>query len=397
MAKINANLLKISRKYIFPVIEEKMQALKEREKNISIVNMGVGDICLPLAPTVAEALKAATDEMKLSPHGYGPAEGYSFLREKLAEEYGSVGISPDEIFITEGINTALCQMEELFSLEECVAISDPSYPVYFDSNVMVGRSNITLIPCKEENGFLPKPPKEKHFDMIYLCSPHNPTGVAMNRKQLKEWVDYARSHRAIIFFDAAYEAFITSEDVPRSIYEIEGAKEVALEFRSFSKGAGFTGLRLGYVTVPKQLSLSFENQSLALHKYWKMRQNTKTNGVSYPLQKAALACLSGEGKMETRSQVAHYQRQATKIKSSLQKMGFTCFGGIDSPYIWWKVPFGTSWEFFDYLLNTLKIVAIPGVGFGSSGEGYIRLSAFVTDHTAEQAITRLEGISCNTK
>lgn len=396
MANINANLLKISRKYIFPVIEEKMRSLKEKEGDVSILNMGVGDICLPLSPAVAEALKEAAEEMKHLPYGYGPAEGYLFLREKIAADYGNCSIAADEIFITDGINSSLTQMEELFSLEERIAIFDPSYPAYFDSNVMAGRGQISLLPCTEQNGFIPKPPKE-HFDIIYLCSPSNPTGVAMTRSELEAYVAYAKEHDAVILFDGAYEAFVASKDVPKSIYEIEGAKEVALEFRSFSKGAGFTGLRLGYVVVPKAISLKFGNEKVSLHKYWKMRQNTKTNGVSFPIQRAALASLSGQGLRETREQVKHYKTQAKQIGDALKSKGFEIYGGIDSPFIWWKVPFGTSWEFFDYLLHTLKIVAIPGVGFGNSGEGYIRLSSFITSATTKEAISRLEGITCNMK
>jgi len=399
MTKINSNLLKISRKYIFPVIEEKIKNLKYREKDADIINMGIGDVSLPLAPTVAKAIKDSVSEMEVTPYGYGPAEGYPFLRDKIVEmEYKSYKITADEIFISEGINLALCQMEELFSLDQKVAITDPTYPVYFDSNIMSGRTSITLLPCVEEHNFFPCVPKNEHFDIIYLCSPNNPTGVAMTRAQLQKWVDYALDHNAIIFFDAAYEAFITSEDVPKSIYEIENAEKVAVEFRSFSKSAGFTGLRLGYTIVPKSIMLTFEDQKIPLNNYWKIRQNTKNNGISYPIQKGGLASLYGDGLKETTAQTQHYLTQAKKLKQALIDSGFTCYGGIDSPYIWWKIPPSTtSWEFFDYLLNTLKIVSIPGSGFGKSGEGFVRLSAFVLHTLNEKAISRIQGIPCNMK
>lgn len=378
MVTLNSDFQKITKQYLFPLIDEKKAELLGREPDAQLINMGIGDISLPLAPSVVQGLENAAREMGERPFGYGPAEGYAFLRERIVEvEYGAYGIGAEEVFVSEGINSDLCAIEELFDRDQHVAVLDPTYPVYGDISVMAGRHNITKIPCIEEHGFLPQVPKGEKFDLIYLCSPNNPTGVAMTYDNLREWVEFARVNQSVIFFDAAYAGFITSKDVPKSIYEIEGAEEVAIEFRSFSKSAGFTGLRLGYCVVPKKISKS-------LYDIWVLRQNTKTNGTSYPVQRAGLSALSEQGQKECAEQVRSYQRQGEVIKKSLEELGFTCLGGKDSPYIWWKIPSGNSWDFFDKLLNELKIVAIPGVGFGECGEGFIRLSSFVTEATVEK-------------
>ncbi len=391
MALINENLLKISRKYLFPIIEEKRDLLKSRVSDDEFVDLGVGDISMPIAPSIVAGLKEAADEVGEKVIGYGPYQGYSFLREAIAKvEYNLVEISPDEIFVSEGINADICGMQELFSTNSKVGIMDPTYPVYLDLNIMAGREQIIKIPLTSENHFIPEPPNER-LDFVYLTSPSNPTGVAMTRTDLKKWIDWAKEVECVIFFDAAYASFIQSADVPKTIYEIEGARDVAIEFRSFSKSAGFTGIRLGYCVVPKELEIkSTDGRNFNLNKLWLNRQSVKTNGVSYPIQKAGLAALSPKGISECNEQVFCYLKGAMKIRKSLEKMGFRCVGAINSPYIWWEVPGGDSWEWFDRLLNVCSIVSIPGEGFGSFGEGYIRLSGFVTPDEADRAVKNLE-------
>ncbi len=374
MTKVNPNFQLLQREYIFPIIDEKLAAYS----NLEIVNFGVGDIAYPLSKTVALAIKNAVDEMT-SPegmHGYGPSTGYDFLKEKIiACEYENYGFTKDEIFISDGINTDISNILELFHPETHVAIPDPAYPVYLDTALMSGKK-ITLLPCRKENQFSPDFPKES-VDVIYLCSPSNPTGMALTAEVLEKWVAYALEHEAIILFDGAYEAFITEKNIPKSIYEIEGAKDVAVEFRSFSKSAGFTGLRCAYSVVPK---------NLFLYPLWKVHQNTKSNGVAYPIQRGAVAALS-----EGSNNVATYLKEAKRIVDCLNDLGYTCHGGINSPYIWWEVPKPyTSWGFFDYLLETCQILAIPGVGFGKHGEGYIRLSAFSRSENTTAGIKSLK-------
>jgi len=386
MVRLNTHFKKLKREYVFPIIERKLAEAREKHPHLSVVNLGVGDIALPLVPSVAKAICDATQEMttKSGMRGYGPSEGYSFLKEAISTVSYAGMIDPDEIFISEGTNGDSTNIQELFSSKNKIGIPDPTYPAYLDSAIIGGRlSKVTLLPCTEENGFCPVPPHE-HLDVIYLCSPNNPTGVAMTRAQLKAWVDYAKREKAILLLDNAYEAFVTSPEVPRSIYEIEGAKDVAIEFRSFSKSSGFTALRCAYTVVPKALENGLMN------KLWLKRQSIKYNGVSYPIQRAAQASLSPQGLKETKAQVQHYLEQGKILSTGLNQLGFSCVGGKDAPYIWWKAPSGkTSWEFFDEILEKCQLISIPGRGFGQHGEGYIRLSTFTTSDLAKLALDRL--------
>lgn len=369
MVKVNPHYARVEREVIFPIIEEKLKSFEGED----LINLGVGDVCLPLAFDVAQTFSAAMVEMSRTPIGYGPAEGYPFLRDAIGQEYKNYAIGVDEIFISDGINTDLANICDILDPNVVVATVDPGYPVFGDTALMAGKKLIKL-PCIEEHGFIPQLPKE-HVDVIYLCSPGNPTGVAMNRDDLKMWVDYANEHEALILFDAAYADFITSDEVPRSIYEIEGATSVAIEMRSFSKGAGFTGLRCSYSVIPKATNLTH---------LWKKRQNTKYNGCSYPTQRGAYTALKSA---QAKAQVQAYSICAKNLKEVL---GENVFGGIDSPYLWWKVPDGqTSWDFFDELLNEHQILGIPGSGFGDCGEGFLRLSAFTTQENIDKIRLRL--------
>lgn len=393
MVKGNFNFNRLKRAYIFPVIEEKIVKLKSSCPNIDIINMGVGDIALPLAPSIGKAIQEAIQEMTEGKnlYGYGPSEGYSFLREIISKnDYSKLPVSPEEIFISDGINTDIVNILDLFHPSNSVAIPDPAYPAYLDSNLLHGRTkNIYTMPCTLETGFIPSPP-DIHCDILYLCSPHNPTGVAMNKEQLQAFVDYALKHNSILLFDSAYEAFITSPNTPKSIYEIPGAEKVAIEFRSFSKTAGFTGLRCSYTIIPKQVKARFGKKTLSLHALWKNRQSIKFNGLAYPIQKGAAACFSPQGKEEIQKQVTSYLEQAKRIKEELTKANQLCFGGTDSPYIWWKAKDGlSSWDFFTLLLTKCQLISIPGVGFGKYGEGYVRLSAFSTPEKTTKALERI--------
>ncbi len=387
MARLNSYYKKLKREYIFPIIEHKLIELKKKSPNTTTINLGIGDIALPLAPSIAHAICLATQEMTTPQgfKGYGPSDGYLFLKEAIVKhQYSNLGISPDEIFISDGTNTDTANIQELFSLNNTVGILDPTYPVYLDTNIMAGRSSkILLLPCTQDNNFCPVPPQE-HCDMIYLCTPNNPTGVALTKSQLTEWVAYAKRENATLLIDNAYEAFITSPDVPKSIFEIEGAKDVAIEFRSFSKSAGFTGLRCAYTVLPKTVHQG------KLYPLWKKRQSTKSNGVSYPIQKGAEAVFLPQGKQETQSQVQAYLAEAKRLKQGLLTMGYTCFGGEDSPFIWWKTPDNlSSWKFFDHLLDKCQIISVPGSGFGKHGEGYVRLSAFTTPELSTLALEKI--------
>lgn len=393
MAKINPNYQKLRTEYIFPVIEQKLADLKKRLPKASIVNLGIGDIAQPLAPAITTAICSAVQEMgeESSLRGYGPSEGYDFLRLAIAKnEFAHLGISPDEIFISDGANSDTANIQELFGMSNAIGITDPTYPVYLDTSVMAGRgSKILFLPCTEKTGFLPVPPKE-HCDLVYLCSPSNPTGVAFTRKELAAWVAYAKKEGAILLYDNAYVAFITSPDVPHSIFEIEGAKAVAIEFRSFSKSAGFTGLRCAYTILPKTVHAHLGRKMISLHTLWKRRQNTKSNGVAYPIQRGAEAVFTKQGQKETKAQVKSYLTQAALLRKGLISLGYKCFGGVDSPYIWWKAPKGlSSWEFFDLLLEKCHLISVPGKGFGPSGEGYVRLSCFTSPAIAKEALKRI--------
>ena len=402
MIKVNENYLNLQDSYLFSTIAKKVAEFQEKNPDKKIIKLGIGDVTLPIAPKVIEAIHKAADEMavKESFRGYGPEQGYDFLREKIVEfDYKKRGIDieKDEIFVSDGAKCDTANIQELFDKDNVIAITDPVYPVYLDTNVMAGRSGkfneetgkfekVVYMPVKAENNFIPEFPKEK-VDMIYLCLPNNPTGTVLNKEELKKWVDYTIENEAIILFDSAYEAFISEENVPHSIYEIEGAKKVAIEFRSFSKTAGFTGVRCAYTVVPKELKIG----DISLNKLWNRRQCTKFNGVPYITQRAAEAVYTEEGQKQIKENIAYYMNNAKIIREGLKEAGYTVYGGINAPYIWLKVPNGmTSWEFFDKLLEEKNIVGTPGSGFGPSGEGYFRLTAFGSLENTMEAIERIK-------
>lgn len=407
MSYINEYFLDLQQNYLFSTVAKKVENFTKLHPEKSVIKLGIGDVTLPLAKTVVEAMKKAVEEMgtKEGFMGYGTEQGYAFLREKIAEEeYAKrgVSISADEIFISDGSKCDCGNIVDIFARENKIAITDPVYPVYVDSNVMAGRAgkwnentgmyeNIVYLPVTAQNDFKPELPKEK-VDMIYLCFPNNPTGTTLDKAELKKWVEYAKENRAVILYDAAYEAFITEENLPHSIYEIEGAKEVAIEFKSFSKTAGFTGVRCAYVVVPEQVKgYTKEGKEESLKKLWNRRHCTKFNGVSYIVQRGAEAIYTPEGRKEVEQNIAYYLENAHYIKENLKRMGFTVFGGENAPYIWLKIPDGfTSWEFFDTLLEKANVVGTPGSGFGSHGEGYFRLTGFGTKENTVEAIRRIE-------
>ncbi len=407
MAKINENFLELQESYLFSTVAKKVAKYTEENPSKKIIKLGIGDVTKPIAKACIEALHKAVDEIGTSSgfKGYGPEQGYDFLRKAIVEnDYKSRGIeiSEDEIFVSDGAKCDCGNIVDIFSKNNKVAITDPVYPVYLDTNVMSGRSgkynkekgiyeNIVYLPVTAENNFIPEIPKEK-VDMIYLCFPNNPTGTTLSKEELKKWVDYAKQNKAIILYDAAYEAFITEEDIPHTIYEIEGAKDVAIEFKSFSKTAGFTGVRCAYVVVPKQLmAYTEEGKAETLNKLWNRRTCTKFNGVSYIVQRAAEATYTPEGKKQIKENINYYMENAKIIKQGLETAGFTVYGGVNSPYIWLKVPEGiTSWEFFDKLLEEVNVVGTPGSGFGPHGEGYFRLTAFGTKENTIEAIERIK-------
>ena len=399
---LNEEFQKIPSSYLFSDIAKKVGKYQETHPDQQVLRLGIGDVTLPLAPAVVAALHEAVDEQASSETfaGYGPEQGYGFLREAIAEgEYGVIGVSvdPDEIFVGDGAKSDTGNIQELFSVDASVAVADPVYPVYVDSNAMAGRlgeyrdgtwSNLTYLSCTEANGYKPPFPSE-HVDLIYLCYPNNPTGTTLTRSELEGWVDYARRNGSIILFDAAYRAFITDDSIPRSIYEIEGAREVALEFGSFSKTAGFTGLRCSWTVVPKELQV----EGVSLHAMWNRRQSTKFNGTPYVVQKAATAIYTPEGRVQVQEAIDYYLRNAALIRDALLGSGIEAVGGDNSPYVWFKCPGGMdSWEFFDYLLNNAQIVGTPGVGFGPAGEGQFRLSAFGSFETTSEAVRRLQAL-----
>ncbi|MBQ7526278.1 MAG: LL-diaminopimelate aminotransferase [Bacteroidaceae bacterium] len=383
---INENFLKLSESYLFTEIARKVNAYKEEHPKADIISLGIGDVTQPLAPAVIEALHKATDEMAsaASFRGYGPERGYDFLREAIVRNdfrARGIDIEADEVFVSDGAKSDTGNFQELLSRECVVAVTDPVYPVYIDANTMAGRE-IVKLPCTAENGFVPELPG-KHVDVIYLCYPNNPTGTTLTKEQLKMWVDYAIGENALIFYDAAYEAYIQSKDVSHSIYEIPGAKQCAVEFHSYSKTAGFTGIRCGYSIVPKALRLP-------LNKLWNRRQSTKFNGTSYLAQRAAEAIYTSEGKTQIKTTIAYYMENARMMREALTEMGFKVYGGLDAPYLWVSTPDSmTSWEFFDWMLHSAHVVCTPGVGFGAQGEGYVRLTAFGTHENTEKALRRI--------
>jgi LL-diaminopimelate aminotransferase len=405
MAFINENFIKIPATYLFSEIAKRVSQLQQENPKADIIRMGIGDVTLPLPDASVDAMVVAAEEQRSAStfRGYGPEQGYDFLREAIRNNDFlplGVDIATDEIFVSDGAKSDTGNIGDIFSADNIVAITDPSYPVYVDTNAMAGRAgepgetgawtNLVYLPCNEENNFVPALPTQK-VDIIYLCYPNNPTGTTLTREQLKVWVDYARANKAIILFDAAYEAFITEEDVPHSIYEIEGALEVALEFRSFSKTAGFTGTRCGYTVVPKTVMAHTQSgEAVPLNKLWNRRHTTKFNGTSYVVQRAAEATYSAEGKKQVRALISYYMENARLIREGLQKAGYAVYGGVNAPYIWTKAPEGlSSWEYFDYLLKEKNIVCTPGAGFGASGEGYVRFSAFGNRDRIVEAMKRI--------
>ena len=405
MFKVNENYLKLPGSYLFSNIAKKVSAYKAANPDKNIISLGIGDVTQPLAPAIIDSLHAAVDEMAVKEtfKGYAPDLGYEFLRSAIAKnDYAARGveIAIDEIFVSDGAKCDSGNIQEIFSVDNKIAVCDPVYPVYVDTNVMAGRtgtydsktelwSDVIYMPCKEENLFAPELPKETP-DIIYLCFPNNPTGATIKKPQLQEWVDYANKNGAVIIYDAAYEAYISEEDVPHTIYECEGAKNCAIELRSFSKNAGFTGTRLGFTVIPKELKAE---DGTSLNALWARRHGTKFNGAPYIIQRAGEAVYSEEGKKQTAEQIAYYMSNAKQIKEGLSNAGFQVSGGVNAPYIWLQTPDGmSSWEFFDYLLENANVVGTPGSGFGPSGEGYFRLTAFGTKENTLEAIKRIQAL-----
>ncbi|MBP6739750.1 MAG: LL-diaminopimelate aminotransferase [Leptospiraceae bacterium] len=408
MAIINENYLKLKAGYLFPEIGKRVKKYSEENPTKKIIRLGIGDVTLPLPPSIVKAMKDASDEMGTAGgfKGYGPEQGYGFLIDAIIQnDFAPRGITigQDEVFVSDGSKCDTGNIQEIFSLDSKIAVTDPVYPVYVDTNVMAGRTgvsgadgryaNLIYLPCTKENNFEPELPKERP-DLIYLCYPNNPTGTTITKEKLKAWVDYARQNKCIILYDAAYEAFITESHLPKSIFEIEGAKEVAMEFRSFSKTAGFTGTRCAYIVIPKELmGYTSSGEKVSINSLWSRRHTTKFNGVSYPIQKAAAACYSPEGKKEVKANVDYYMNNANTIKTSLKSFGYDVFGGTNAPYIWLKTPRNlSSWDFFDELLSKVQVVGTPGSGFGPSGEGYFRLSAFGSKENVLEAMERIKGL-----
>ena len=402
MVTVNRNYLKLPGSYLFSTIAKKVSAYQAANPDVEIVRLGIGDVTQPLAPAIIEALHKSVDEMANAEtfHGYAPDLGYEFLRSAIAKnDYEARGcqISADEIFVSDGAKSDSGNIQEIFGTDNKVAVCDPVYPVYVDTNVMAGRTGdynkknenfdgVIYMPCLEDNGFLPELPVETP-DIIYLCFPNNPSGAAITKDKLQEWVDYANKNGAVIIYDAAYEAYITEENVPHSIYECEGARTCAIELRSFSKNAGFTGVRLGFTVVPKDLVC----EGVVLHDLWARRHGTKFNGAPYIVQRAGEAVYSPEGKAQLKEQVAYYMRNAHYIYNGLKEAGYSVSGGVNAPYIWLKTPDKmTSWEFFDYLLEQANVVGTPGSGFGPSGEGYFRLTAFGDAQKTVEAMERIQ-------
>lgn len=408
MAHINENYLKLKAGYLFPEIGRRVREFQKNNPNAEVIKMGIGDITLPLAPSIIKAFHEGVDEMsKIETFkGYGPEQGYGFLREAIAvNEYQSKGIDIKdyEIYISDGSKCDTGNVLEIFGDDNIIAVQDPVYPVYVDSSVMGGRTgilkvdgyyeNLVYMPCVAENNFVPQLLKQK-IDIIFLCYPNNPTGTTLTREELKKWVDYAKIHKSIILYDAAYEAYISEPEIPHSIFEIEGAREVAIEFRSFSKTAGFTGTRCAYMVLPENLvAYTSKGEAKPLHSLWIRRHTTKFNGVSYPVQKAAAAVFSLSGRKEIMDIITYYMENAQIMRESLTKIGFNVFGGINAPYVW--VTTGKklkSWDLFDKILNDAHVVCTPGSGFGPSGEDYLRFSAFASRENVLQAMNRLEKI-----
>lgn len=405
MFRINENFQKLPGSYLFAEVARRVKAYQEKHSDCEIIRLGIGDVTKPLVPAVIEAMHAAVEEMghEETFHGYGPDFGYDFLINAIREgDYAQRGVEVafDEVFISDGAKCDVGNIQELFSPDVVIAVTDPVYPVYVDSNAMAGRAGdyvdgrwdrLVYLPCNAENGFVPPLP-ETDVDVIYLCYPNNPTGTVLTKAQLKRFVDWAKAHGALIIYDAAYRAYVTNPDIPLSIYEVEGAREVAIECNSFSKTAGFTGTRCAYTVIPHEVcGIGQHGEKVALNDLWKRRMATKFNGVSYPVQRGAAAVYTPEGQAQIKAVIADYMENARIIRDSLTAKGFTVFGGTDAPYIWLKTPDGMdSWTFFDKLLDECHIVGTPGAGFGPSGEGYFRLTAFNTREKTMQAMERVK-------
>jgi len=408
MITVNENFLKLQAGYLFPEIGRRVRSFQAQNPGAKIISLGVGDVTQPLAPAIVKEMKKAVDQMgsEAGFHGYGPEQGYDFLINAIIEnDFNSRGVELDknEIFISDGSKCDTGNIQEIFGLNNVIAVADPVYPVYVDTNVMAGRTGpanqtgryggIVYMPCTAENNFIPDLP-DRPVDIIYLCFPNNPTGAVAAKDVLKKWVDFARKNKAIIFFDAAYEAFITDSDIPHSIYEIDGAKEVAIEFRSFSKTAGFTGVRCGFTVVPKSLmAYTKDGKAIEVNSLWHRRHCTKFNGASYISQAGAAAVYTTEGKKQVRQIIDMYMTNAGVIRKSLAELGHKVYGGVNAPYIWMKTPDGlSSWDFFDRLLQKANVVGTPGAGFGPAGEGYFRLTAFAKSADVKEAMKRFASV-----
>lgn len=397
MIKINENYLNLEQNYLFPTIAKKVREYKAANPSADVISLGIGDVTRALPKACVDALHKASEEMGHGStfRGYGPEQGYSFLIDAIIEnDYKAYGIDlqPEEVFVSDGAKCDVGNIQEVFSADAVAAVADPVYPVYLDTNIMAGRA-VKKLPCLAGNGFAPKIPDFK-ADLIYLCSPNNPTGAVMTKAQLKEWVDYAKKNGSVIIFDSAYKEYIQEADLPRSIYEVEGAKEVAIEIRSFSKTAGFTGLRCAYMVVPLALKGKGAGREVRINDLWRRRHTTKFNGVPYIVQRAAEAVFSPEGKAEVKELIAYYMQNARIIKEGLNAAGLTAYGGENAPYIWLKLPEGLkSFDFFDILLSRANVVGTPGSGFGDCGEGYFRLTSFGSRENTLKAVERIKKLN----
>ncbi len=404
MALVNEHFLKLPNNYLFADIAKKVNAFKVMQPKAEIISLGIGDVTQPLAPVVIEAMHKAVDEMSVqaSFRGYGPEQGYDFLRQAILDNDflpRGIHLDIDEIFINDGAKSDTGNIQELIRWDNSIGVTDPIYPVYIDSNVMIGRagvvedgkwSNVLYMPCTAENNFTPQIP-EHRVDVVYLCYPNNPTGTVISKQELRKWVNYALKNDSIIFYDAAYQAFITDPSVPHSIYEIRGARKCAIEFHSFSKTAGFTGVRCGYTVVPKELTAAtIGGERIELNRLWNRRQCTKFNGTSYISQRAAEAIYTPDGKKQIQQTIDYYMQNAKLMLSTFRKLGFEVYGGENAPYIWLKTTNGNSWKFFEELLYGANVVCTPGVGFGPSGEGYVRFTAFGSHEKTQEALQRIE-------
>ena len=406
MALVNVHFLNLQNNYLFADIAKKVNAFKVMHPKADVISLGIGDVTQPLAPAVIEAMHRATDEMATREgfHGYGPEQGYAFLREAILKNDflpRGIHLDVDEVFINDGAKSDTGNIQELLHWDNFIGVTDPIYPVYIDSNVMIGRcgtfedgrwTNVVYMPCTAENGFTPSIPKDRHMDVIYLCYPNNPTGTVITKQELRKWVNYALKNDALILYDAAYQAYIRDPEIPHSIYEIRGARKCAIEFHSYSKTAGFTGVRCGYTIVPKDLTVAdFEGNRHSVHQLWNRRQCTKFNGASYISQRAAEAIYTPEGKVQIQATIDYYMANARLMLDTLRSLGYEVYGGENAPYIWMRTPDSTtSWQFFEELLYGANVVCTPGVGFGPSGEGYVRFTAFGSRETTEEALKRIK-------